>query len=271
MALTHPALYVVFVKAGDVAQRLKEAAKRAWTAPKDAGPGDIALFYFGGPGRQAIYAIGGTASMAAAGVPGRWTESEHGYFARHKDIMVLASPVYRDDIRATFPAWKRWKNLFGVRVHVVPTEYRKGIAKLIATRNPATQRLLTPWMPRRKAGSERLPFISDEGPWALEGLRTEIVAYRQGRSRKLRDRALARSMGVCEGCAVDYSALLHGKGVRVLQVHHRRQLTATDRPRITKLSDLAVLCANCHLLVHMNPKRALSVERLTTILREAKA
>jgi hypothetical protein len=113
--------------------------------------------------------------------------------------------------------------------------------------------------------------MSDEEPSAFEGLRTEAVTYKQGRSRALRDDASAKANGTCDACAVDYSALLEGKGVRVLQVHHRKQLAATDRPRLTKLSDLAVVCANCHMLIHMDPKRAFSVEKLRAMLRGTRA
>ena len=113
--------------------------------------------------------------------------------------------------------------------------------------------------------------LSEGEPSAFEGLRTEVVTYKQGRSRTLRDSALAKSKGICEACSVDYSALLEGKGMRVLQVHHRKQLAATDRPRLTKLNELAVICANCHTLIHMNSKRALSVEKLRAMLRGTRA
>lgn len=103
-------------------------------------------------------------------------------------------------------------------------------------------------------------------PRALEGLRTETVAYVRGRSRQLRDRALAEAQGTCEACGVNYAELLSGRGVRVLQVHHRKQLAATDKPRLTKLGDLAVLCANCHMLVHMDPNNALPVQELRRLL-----
>ena len=104
-------------------------------------------------------------------------------------------------------------------------------------------------------------------PRALEGLRTETTTYVRGRSRELRDLALQNSRGVCEACRVDFQRLLGGKGVRVLQVHHRKQFAATDSPRLTRLSDLAVLCANCHMLVHMDPSQALAVEKLRSMLR----
>ena len=105
---------------------------------------------------------------------------------------------------------------------------------------------------------------------AVEGARTEIKTYSRGRSRRLRDGALQDSKGVCEACCVDYNGLLDGKGVRVLQVHHRQQLGATDKPRLTRATQLAVLCANCHCLVHMNPRKALSVQTLRSMLRESR-
>lgn len=114
-------------------------------------------------------------------------------------------------------------------------------------------------------GGTRKPFVVVE-PSAVEGLCTEVVTYSRGRNRALRDAALAKSDGVCETCETDFSQLLDGKGIRVLQIHHRKQLSATDKPRITRLKDLAVLCANCHSLVHMNPKRAIPVEELRTML-----
>ncbi|MGH9800056.1 MAG: HNH endonuclease [Blastocatellia bacterium] len=100
----------------------------------------------------------------------------------------------------------------------------------------------------------------------LEGTRTETKVYRRGRSRTLRDTALARSSGVCEVCDVNFSKLLGGLGVRVLQVHHRRQLSAYDEPSLTELTDLAVVCANCHALIHSNPKVALKVDELRELL-----
>lgn len=104
-------------------------------------------------------------------------------------------------------------------------------------------------------------------PRAIECLCTETVSYVRGRSRQLRDLALQNARGICEVCRVNFGRVFGGKGVRVLQVHHRKQLSATDSPRVTRLRDLAVLCANCHLLIHMDPDRAMPVEQLRRILR----
>jgi 5-methylcytosine-specific restriction protein A len=96
----------------------------------------------------------------------------------------------------------------------------------------------------------------------FEGLRREQTLYRYGRNRRLRDLALERADGVCATCEEDYSSKLDGIGVRVLQVHHKKQLAVLDRPRLNTVNDLAVLCANCHALIHVDPKRAMTVGEL---------
>jgi 5-methylcytosine-specific restriction protein A len=115
-------------------------------------------------------------------------------------------------------------------------------------------------------GTDRFLPTAVAEPAAIEGLLTETKVYVRGRSRQLRELALEKANGVCCVCNVDYKELLNGKGVRVLQAHHRKQLAASDAPRVTHLSDLAVVCANCHLLIHMNPRQALEVEELRTML-----
>jgi hypothetical protein len=97
---------------------------------------------------------------------------------------------------------------------------------------------------------------------AMEGLVNEATILSRGRNSSLRKVALAQAKGVCEGCGVDFSKVYGGKGARVLQVHHLHQLALRDVPSITKLRDLAVVCANCHALIHADPEHALSVKKL---------
>lgn len=97
---------------------------------------------------------------------------------------------------------------------------------------------------------------------ALEGQLTEISTSRRGRNATLRRQAISRSGGYCEACGTDFGALLGGRGWRVLQVHHIKQLSARDRPTWSQLADLAVVCANCHLLIHVDRNSALPVQML---------
>jgi hypothetical protein len=102
----------------------------------------------------------------------------------------------------------------------------------------------------------------DECFTILEGIAREVTVMARSRSRKLRNLALKRSRGICEACGTDYSALFGGKGLHALQVHHRRQLALQDAPKLTSPDDLAVVCANCHAIIHADCLSAMSVETL---------
>ena len=101
---------------------------------------------------------------------------------------------------------------------------------------------------------------------AMEGLVHEVATLSRDRNGALRNEALKRSQGICVVCETDFSKVLDGLGVRALQVHHRNQLALEDVPRLTRLEDLAVVCANCHALIHMNIKHAYTVEELREML-----
>jgi hypothetical protein len=95
---------------------------------------------------------------------------------------------------------------------------------------------------------------------AVEGILTESRS--RSRNAGLRLAALQRANGMCEGCGTNF-AKKHGVlGRRCLVVHHKKQLKDTDQPRETKLSELAVVCANCHMMIHVNSEKALTLAQL---------
>lgn len=104
---------------------------------------------------------------------------------------------------------------------------------------------------------------------AREGETVEQRTYVRERDRRLRNEVMNQSKGFCEGCGTDYSKKLDGKAIRVLQVHHKKQLGWSDKPRLTKTSDLAVLCANCHLLIHIDPKKPITVKSLRNWIKKS--
>lgn len=102
---------------------------------------------------------------------------------------------------------------------------------------------------------------------ALEGLAKEYRAITRRRSASLREAALNGSCGTCEACGIDFSSVLGGLGASVLQVHHKNQLAHAETEVVTTLKDIAVLCANCHSLVHALPGSPMPVEDLWALWR----
>jgi hypothetical protein len=103
------------------------------------------------------------------------------------------------------------------------------------------------------------PKADEEDPElaAFEGeKRTYFVTHRK-RESKLRDakiEAVKEASGklCCEvpGCGFDFEEIYGEIGEDYIQVHHKKQLAKLEAPEKTKLSDLVVVCANCHAMIH---------------------
>ena len=99
----------------------------------------------------------------------------------------------------------------------------------------------------------------------MEGMVTESKS--KYRDPALRSAALALADGRCTGCEKNYRRVAGGKGDKCLVVHHKKQLKDTDQPVETRVSDLAVVCANCHMMIHANRDRALTLAQLRKLLK----
>lgn len=70
----------------------------------------------------------------------------------------------------------------------------------------------------------------------------------------------------CEGCGFDFEAKYGKRGKEYIEAHHRVPLgTLSGVPQLLTISDLAMVCANCHRMLHRNPW--ISVETLRTLLK----
>jgi 5-methylcytosine-specific restriction enzyme A len=103
----------------------------------------------------------------------------------------------------------------------------------------------------------------------LEGaegqLKKRIVNHRR-RERSLRNAKIVDYRRVhsclrCEVCGYDF---MEHFGVDYAEVHHLKPLGLSGKTT-TKLSDLAVLCANCHRVAHLEAKRPKSLVELKTM------
>ena len=78
--------------------------------------------------------------------------------------------------------------------------------------------------------------------------------YRRERNQTIRKRKIAavKAAGMpiaCEVCDFDFAATYGEVGDGYIEVHHVLPLHASG-PTITKFSDLALLCSNCHRMIH---------------------
>jgi len=68
---------------------------------------------------------------------------------------------------------------------------------------------------------------------------------------------------ICEVCGFNFNAFYGVLGEGFCEVHHRIPLSDVDSSRETRLEDLAILCSNCHRIIHRSVP-FLAVEELRT-------
>jgi 5-methylcytosine-specific restriction protein A len=90
---------------------------------------------------------------------------------------------------------------------------------------------------------------------ASEGaLLTRLHHYRERNAllvRKRKAQALAQHGRLfCEACDFDFARTYGERGEGYIEVHHTNALETLEPGARTKLSELAILCANCHRMVH---------------------
>src|SRR5262249_12502763 len=113
--------------------------------------------------------------------------------------------------------------------------------------------------------------IDDEGMEAPEGrVLTRLHRVRE-RNRKLVEQRKAKTLRekgalICEVCDFDYEERYGKRGYGFIEAHHTKALATLVENTTTKLEDLALVCANCHRMIHAQ-KPWLSIEELRAILR----
>lgn len=104
-----------------------------------------------------------------------------------------------------------------------------------------------------------------------EGARKLRAHYTRERSAKLRKRKLDETKSkngalTCEICGATAPEWVHpAVGERMFEIHHREPISQKEGPVKTALADLAVLCANCHRMVHTST----SVAAMFNLLKDA--
>lgn len=94
---------------------------------------------------------------------------------------------------------------------------------------------------------------------ALEGQTRKVMVLHRQRERRLRQAKIQHAMGSgagrlrCEvpGCRFDFFETYGDLGREFAFVHHLTGLAARGKPSQTRLEDLAIVCGNCHAMIHL--------------------
>jgi hypothetical protein len=157
-----------------------------------------------------------------------------------------------DQLRAEYP-----ENL-----HVLAAPYQPPSGDLQLTLRPAVVEALRTlgWFGDVLAPADRGVVSSLSELGALEGIPYERLSTDYTRDPELRARKIAEALRRnrdgrlrCEvpGCGFDFEEVYGEIGHGFAHVHHLKPLTERASPAVTELADLAVVCANCHAMIHV--------------------
>lgn len=102
-------------------------------------------------------------------------------------------------------------------------------------------------------------YIADENASEFEGAAKRRYVLHRKREVRLRDKKIAQALQknggrlVCEvpNCGFDFKLRYGELGVEYAHVHHKKQLSKAPKEGThVSLADLAVVCANCHAMIH---------------------
>jgi 5-methylcytosine-specific restriction protein A len=123
-----------------------------------------------------------------------------------------------------------------------------------------------------KAG-ETAPEIIDDNVWAeaQEGAILTSLHRTRERSPRLvlaKKQAVLQRVGrlTCEVCGFCFAIAYGEIGDDVIECHHRRPLSELRQRQRTSLGDLALLCSNCHRMIHWR-RPWLTVEQLKAVVK----
>jgi 5-methylcytosine-specific restriction protein A len=121
---------------------------------------------------------------------------------------------------------------------------------------------------------------ADVGAWAVEEVFPEgeiltrlHLARERNRTaveRKKEQVRAATGRLACEVCSFDFAAVYGTLGEGFAECHHTRPLAELPGLRVTRLSDLALVCANCHRMLHRS-RPVLSIEGLRAAIAGARS
>ena len=139
----------------------------------------------------------------------------------------------------------------GKDFRIVWNEYYEDRNRLIATSQSIKENLLAL---TSDGVIEKLPQTIDEDE-APEGKLLSRVHYYKERNPKIIKQKKEQALDlynklICEACSFDFEYKYKDLGKGFIECHHTKPIATLNAKSTTKLEDLALVCSNCHRMIH---------------------
>lgn len=111
--------------------------------------------------------------------------------------------------------------------------------------------------------------LKDTTEFAEGGLR-EVTLELQRRDPRVKRQAIQVYGCRCQVCGFSFEEVYGPIGKNYIEVHHLIALSERKEETVTRVEDVAVVCANCHRMLHRGGAQAIALDELRSIVEEQK-
>lgn len=112
-------------------------------------------------------------------------------------------------------------------------------------------------------------YKDEESSPSIEGERKQRLVNIYERDPSLRAKAIRIHGTICKVCDFDFKKNYGEHGKDFIEVHHLKILHSLIEPSlINPATDMTVLCANCHRMIHRKQNNPLTIEELKTLWKK---
>ncbi len=156
------------------------------------------------------------------------------------------------------------------KIQKVWDEFADDPDRLNSTANTIKQHIETDQKPGESQNTESLGPIAE----ASEGeilTKSHIVRERNRKLIQKKKKSVLQKTGrlVCEACGFDFTKKYGERGEGFIECHHTKPLRDLKPGSATRLTDLVLLCSNCHSMVHAK-EPWLEMKELVRLINSAK-
>ncbi|MEI7900937.1 MAG: HNH endonuclease, partial [bacterium] len=184
-----------------------------------------------------------------------------------RDVFVLFNNM-------VFEAAYRYEGQVDEALHLESIRFKRDLMKEFRLVFPAAEGTFTIAM-----GQDVNHFVFSHVAVSPESADDDEAEYPEGRASYRQHRRLERNTAVvkqaaqrfskkhggrlfCEVCLIDFEAKYGARGRGFIEAHHTKHVSEMQNGDKTKAEDLAMLCSNCHRMIHRRP--AVSLEELAS-------
>ena len=235
-----------------------------WTGSSRFSVGDFVFFYFTTP-TKAIVAVGIVSSRPIAkGGKVDWRSSDtRTFFCDFKPVWLLENPVHMPTLAGKNTQVKAW---WGTQ----PFRHSQLIEPPVAGLLVAEASRLNPQLVsglQTHGVSVTVRKTKGNGDLFTEGGTTEITKEVSRRDPRLRIAAIAKYGYVCMVCEQALSDNYGDMARDYIEMHHLKALSKQKGPYHPMVSDVIVVCPNCHRMLHRDGADPVPWKKVRAVVR----